>query len=82
MGRLLEIPNQILLQGSGLSGRAGVDVALMAVQESISNPHICSCAGVTQLTLTDTTLKALNVEVKAKSFDNHGGTFAKWVTTA
>lgn len=53
----------------------------MAVEETVPDPHICSCAGVAQLALTDPTLKALNVEVKAESLYDHGGTFAKWVTT-
>lgn len=68
-------------QGGGLTSGARADIALMTVEQTVPDPHVCSCAGVAQLTLTDPTLKALDVEVKAESLYNHGGSFTKRMTT-
>lgn len=51
----------------------------MAVEEAVPNPHVCPRGGVTQLPLTDPTLKALDVEVKAEGLNDHGRPFAQRV---
>lgn len=52
-------------QGGGLPCRAWADVALMTVEKAITDPDVCACGCVSKLSLTNPTLKALDVEVEA-----------------